>query len=252
MIIMAKRRQKKDEDLDELEAAIEDTSEERQSKKGTSKTSSKGGHRRAERMARVEAERKQKRNRLATMAIIVVAVVVIASLGYWYMTKPESSENPIVVFETSMGDFELELYTDECPITAGNFEKLTRDGFYDGLTFHRVMKDFMVQGGDPSGDGTGGPGYSIEAEDSALALEHDLGVISMANSGSPDTAGSQFFIVVNEDGTHTLDGDYAVFGKVVKGMDVVMEIADQPVRDNGQGEQSRPINPIHMNRVYIK
>ena len=110
----------------------------------------------------------------------------------------------------------------------------------------------MIQGGDPQGTGGGGPGYTIEAEDSALALEHDFGVVSMANSGSPDTAGSQFFIVTNEDGQHSLDGSYAVFGKVVKGMDVAVEISKIPVRDNGQGEMSQPINPVYMTKVYIK
>jgi cyclophilin family peptidyl-prolyl cis-trans isomerase len=248
---MAKRRQKT-EGMDELEAAIEETSEERRSKGGSSRTSSKGGQRRAARMARVEAERRARRNRLLTMAIVIVAVVVVASLGVWYLTRPEPQENPIVVFETSMGTFEVELYTDECPVTAGNFEKLTKDGFYNGQTFHRVIEDFMIQGGDPNGDGTGGPGYNIPAEDSALALEHDYGVISMANSGSPDTAGSQFFIVVNKDGQHSLDGSYAVFGKVVKGMDVVLEISKVAVRDNGQGEDSRPVTTIYMDKVYIK
>lgn len=249
---MAKRRKKQDGNLGELEAAIEDTAEERKSKKGSSQTSTKGSRRRAERMARVEAERRQKRNRLAMTAIVIAAVVVVASIGVWYLTRSEPQENPIVVFETQFGDFEVEIYTDECPITAGNFETLTKEGFYDGQVFHRVIKDFMIQGGDPNGDGTGGPGYNIEAEDSALALKHDLGAISMANSGSPDTAGSQFFIVTNQDGQHNLDGDYAVFGKVVSGMSVVLEIANQPVTDNGQGEQSRPIAAIQLNRVYIK
>lgn len=248
---MAKRRQKKDSVLEELEAAIEDTSEDRLSKEadaGSSRRKTTG--RRAARFAKVEQERRRKKIRWAIISVLIAVVVVIAAVGIWYVTRP--GENPVVVFETRFGPFEVEIYTDECPITAGNFEKLVKEDFYNGLLFHRIIAGFMIQGGDPAADGTGGPGYSIEAEDSALALKHDYGVISMANSGSPDTAGSQFFIVVAEDGYHSLDGKYAVFGKVVSGMDAVVTISRQPVTDNGQGEDSKPVNNIHMDRVHIK
>jgi cyclophilin family peptidyl-prolyl cis-trans isomerase len=140
---------------------------------------------------------------------------------------------------------EIELFMDETPETAGNFEKLMEDGFYDGLTFHRVIPDFMIQGGDPKGDGTGGPGYEIKDEASALALKHDFGVLSMANSG-PDTGGSQFFIVVNRTGTNHLDGKHAVFGKVVEGMDVAVKISE--VGTDGE----TPLEPVIIERVYYK
>ncbi len=123
--------------------------------------------------------------------------------------------------ETSRGTIELELYDQRVPGTVGNFEKLAGDGFYDGLSFHRVIDDFMIQGGCPEGDGTGGPGYTFEDEFHP-DLKHDSpGVLSMANAG-PDTNGSQFFI------THVpcpwLDGKHSVFGKVTNGQDVVNAI----------------------------
>ena len=122
-------------------------------------------------------------------------------------------------FDTDRGTIRLELFADDCPETAGNFIKLAKDGFYDGLTFHRVIPDFMIQGGCPQGTGTGGPGYKFDDEASALAKKHDTpGILSMANAG-PNTNGSQFFI------THTptphLDGKHGVFGKVLEGQDVV-------------------------------
>ncbi|XAL98275.1 peptidylprolyl isomerase [Phycisphaeraceae bacterium D3-23] len=125
-------------------------------------------------------------------------------------------------FHTDKGEIKLELFTDDCPDTTGNFIKLAKEGFYDGLIFHRVIDNFMIQGGCPDGKGTGGPGYKFKDEASALAKKHDKpGILSMANSG-PNTNGSQFFIthVV----TDWLDGKHAVFGEVVDGMDVVNQI----------------------------
>ena len=249
---MAKRRRKQQDPRDELEAAINDTSEERSSKNGKGGSSKRVKGRRAARMAKYEEERKQRQMRLVLMSVAIAAVVIIASFGAWYFLKPEETSNPIVVMETSHGVFEVELFMDECPITAGNFKDLVEKKFYIDMTFHRILENFMIQSGDPNGDGTGGPGYSIEAEDSAQALKHKYASIAMANSGSPDTAGSQFYIVTNPEGESQLDGSYAVFGKVVSGMDVVDRISREPVTDNGQGEQSRPINPVVLERVYIK
>ncbi|MFS0879664.1 peptidylprolyl isomerase [Metabacillus niabensis] len=120
----------------------------------------------------------------------------------------------------------VELYPAIAPNTVNNFISLANSGFYNGLTFHRVVPDFMIQGGDPNGDGTGGPDYQIKGEFSSNGFEnnlkHERGVISMARSEAPDSAGSQFFIMV-ADATH-LDGEYAGFGKVIEGMDVVDEI----------------------------
>ena len=125
------------------------------------------------------------------------------------------------------GEIEVELYPETAPLTVENFEKLVKQGFYDGLTFHRVIPGFMIQGGCPEGTGTGGPGYTIKGEFSSNGVKNDLmhtrGVISMARAMHPDSAGSQFFIM-HADAPH-LDGQYAAFGKVIRGLEVVDEIA---------------------------
>ncbi len=125
-------------------------------------------------------------------------------------------------------EIKLELYPDVAPITVANFEKLVKEGFYDGLIFHRVIRGFMIQGGCPDGTGMGGPGHQIKGEFLSNgvpnSIKHSRGVISMARSQRPDSAGSQFFIM-HQDSPH-LDGQYAAFGKVVEGMDVVDAIAD--------------------------
>ena len=128
------------------------------------------------------------------------------------------------------GTVEVELYKDIAPITVDNFIKLVNKGFYNGLTFHRIIKGFMIQGGCPKGNGTGGPGYSIKGEFLANGvnnpLKHTRGVISMARAMDPDSAGSQFFIM-HKDAPH-LDGQYAAFGKVINGIEVVDAIASVP------------------------
>jgi len=134
--------------------------------------------------------------------------------------------NPTAVFETSLGTFKAEILLAEMPITAGNFIALAKSGFYDGLHFHRVIKDFMIQGGDPDGTGRGGPGYTFKDEFDPK-LKHDRpGVLSMANAG-PNTNGSQFFI------THVptpwLDGKHSVFGQVIRGQDVVDAIQQSDI-----------------------
>nr|WP_072536346.1 peptidylprolyl isomerase [Anaerococcus mediterraneensis] len=136
--------------------------------------------------------------------------------------------NPIVTFEMENGDiFKVELYPEKAENTVRNFISLVNDGFYDGLIFHRVIKNFMIQGGDPEGTGMGGPGYAIAGEFSQNGykndLKHERGVISMARSMMPNSAGSQFFIM-HKDSPH-LDGSYAGFGRVIEGMDVVDKIA---------------------------
>ena len=136
----------------------------------------------------------------------------------------------MVVIEMENGKtIEIELYPDIAPISCENFEKLVNDGFYDGLTFHRVIPGFMIQGGCPNGTGTGGPGYSIKGEFSANGFANDLkhteGVLSMARAMHPDSAGSQFFIM-HQTSPH-LDGQYAAFGKIIEGMDVVDRIANE-------------------------
>jgi cyclophilin family peptidyl-prolyl cis-trans isomerase len=149
------------------------------------------------------------------------------------------------VIHTEKGDIKVDLFADRAPITVNNFVFLARDGFYDGTTFHRVIRDFMVQGGDPTGTGTGGPGYKWNDEDSALRIPHDApGVLSMANAGR-NTNGSQFFI------THTptphLNGKHAVFGKVADAdsLKVLMAIRDRdPGRDRNPGDKINSIDII--------
>ncbi len=143
---------------------------------------------------------------------------------------------------TSKGAIELELYPNEAPKTVENFVKLARDGFYDGVIFHRVIPDFMIQGGDPTGTGTGGPGYEFEDEFN----EHRVvrGALAMANAG-PNTNGSQFFIVTAE-ATPWLDGKHTVFGQVTSGMDVVDRICEAE-RD----ENDRPASPVAIERVEL-
>lgn len=139
------------------------------------------------------------------------------------------AQNPVVTFTMENGDIiKAELYPDIAPVSVNNFISLIHKNFYDGLIFHRVIKGFMIQGGDPEGTGMGGPGYSIKGEFAANGvannLKHTAGVLSMARSMMPDSAGSQFFIM-HKNAPH-LDGSYAAFGKVTEGMDVVNKIAE--------------------------
>ena len=152
--------------------------------------------------------------------------------------------NPTVTIETNHGTITAELFRERAPETAGNFLKLAQDGFYDGVVFHRVIEDFMIQGGDPDGTGRGGPGYTIDDEFHP-ELKHDTpGILSMANAG-PNTGGSQFFITLAA--TPWLDGKHAVFGKVVEGMDVVEEIGKV---ETGRGD--RPKEDVVMETVTVQ
>ena len=156
----------------------------------------------------------------------------------------------MVVIELENGKkIKLEVYPEKAPITVENFLKLVGEGFYDGLIFHRVIKGFMIQGGDPEGTGMGGAKEKIKGEFSANGVPNDLkhtrGVISMARAMNPNSASSQFFIM-HKDAPH-LDGQYAAFGKVVEGMDAVDEIAEAKTDYN-----DRPLNDIRMKKVYIE
>ena len=141
------------------------------------------------------------------------------------------AQNPVVTFTMENGDvMKAERYPDLAPVSVNNFINLIQKNFYDGLIFHRVIRGFMIQGGDPQGTGMGGPGYSIKGEFAANGFQNDLkhteGVLSMARSMMPDSAGSQFFIM-HKNAPH-LDGSYAAFGKIIEGMDVVNKIAETP------------------------
>ncbi len=167
-------------------------------------------------------------------------------------TTDNYETNPVAVFETNQGNFEVELQTDKTPITSGNFVKLVQAGFYDGTRFHRVIKGFMIQGGDPNTKsdpnnfaihGTGGPGYAIE--DEFVAGQSNMrGTISMANSG-PNSGGSQFFINL-VDNTY-LDGKHAVFGKVINGMEVVDKIGNIATVPG-----DRPAEAVMVTKVTIR
>ena len=158
--------------------------------------------------------------------------------------------NPIVRITMDSGKvIRLELYPETAPLTVENFLDLVKKGFYNGLTFHRIISGFMIQGGDPDGNGMGGPGYSIKGEFKSNGvdnpLKHEKGVISMARSMDPNSAGSQFFIM-HEAAPH-LDGQYAAFGKVIEGLDVVDEIASVET-----GFQDAPVDKVIMEKVEVE
>ncbi len=157
--------------------------------------------------------------------------------------------NPRVTIEMQNGDrIEMELYPETAPNTVNNFIALVKAGFYDGLIFHRVIPGFMIQGGCPSGSGTGGPGYGIKGEFASNGFKNDLrhtrGILSMARSAKPDSAGSQFFIMVDE--APHLDGDYCAFGKVVSGMEAVDRIVNAPADYN-----DKPLKAQRMKKVTV-
>lgn len=165
------------------------------------------------------------------------------------MVNPIQTTPVVTMVVKDYGTVTLELYPDMAPNTVNNFITLANEGFYDGLTFHRIIKDFMIQGGDPAGNGTGGPGYSIGGEFSANGYEantllHTKGVISMARSLKPNSAGSQFFIMTSD--TPSLDGDYAAFGKVISGLDIVEQIGE--VETDGS---DRPINKVVIESIRV-
>ncbi len=169
------------------------------------------------------------------IAILVVAFGVLIAKTMGNIGSKDANGTK-VKFETTYGNFVLQLYDKEMPITTGNFKKLVEKGFYDNVIFHRVIKDFMIQGGDPTGTGTGGPGYNIKDEFTKTSLDENArGTIAMANAG-PNTGGSQFFINLVDN--NYLDGKHPVFGKIVEGMDVVDKIgntatnaADKPLKE---------------------
>lgn len=163
--------------------------------------------------------------------------------------------NPVVTFEMEDGSvFKAELYPEIAPNTVNNFISLVSKGFYDGLIFHRVISGFMIQGGDPKGTGSGGPGYSIRGEFSANGfkndLKHEKGVLSMARTMAPNSAGSQFF-VMHEFSPH-LDGQYAAFGKVIEGIDVVDQIASVRTDYNDKPRQDQRMKKVTVETFGVE
>lgn len=152
-------------------------------------------------------------------------------------------KNPVAIFVTNKGDFTVKLFKDLAPITVDNFVTLSNKGFYDGLVFHRVIAGFMIQGGDPKGNGTGGPGYTIKDEFSPELKHNKKGILSMANAG-PDTGGSQFFITL--EATPWLDNKHTVFGEVIEGMEVVEAIGKVQTDRN-----DRPLESVVIKEIKI-
>lgn len=182
-----------------------------------------------------------------TLALVFMTTACAAG-SFWDFKKDEGESkvaNRIAVFDTNMGEFEIELFEDKTPITTKNFIDLVQEGFYDGVIFHRIIDGFMIQGGDPTGTGMGGPGYTIEDEFTPELTHESEGILSMANTGRPHTGGSQFFITLAA--TPWLDGHHTVFGKVIKGMEVVREIGHVKT-----GPQDRPVHDVVINKITIK
>src|SRR6184192_382318 len=185
---------------------------------------------------------------------LLAAALVVVSVNA-EEKKPMNSTNEVAVIKTSEGEMIAEFWPNVAPNTVENFKKLARSGFYDGTAFHRIVKGFMVQGGDPLTKdpskeqqwGTGGPGYSIKAEFNNRP--HVPGVISMARSADPDSAGSQFFICHGE--AKFLDHKYAAFGKLIKGTDVLEKIANTPVTASPGGENSKPTKRVGVASIKI-
>ena len=182
-----------------------------------------------------------------TLALVFMTTACAAG-SFWDFKKEEGESkvaNRIAVFDTNMGEFEIELFEDKAPITTKNFIDLAQEGFYDEVIFHRIIDGFMIQGGDPTGTGMGGPGYTIEDEFTPELTHESEGILSMANTGRPHTGGSQFFITLAA--TPWLDGHHTVFGKVVKGIEVVREIGHVKT-----GPQDRPVHDVVINKITIK
>lgn len=169
--------------------------------------------------------------------------------------SPMNSSSEVAVIKTTEGDMVVQFWTDAAPNTIENFKKLARQGFYDGTIFHRIVKGFMIQGGDPNSKdpakensyGQGGPGYNLKAEFNDHS--HDRGVISMARGPDPDSAGSQFFICLGP--VHRLDHQYTTFGKLIKGQDVLDKIGDIEVTKNSMGEPSKPSKRVVIESIKI-
>lgn len=217
-----------------------------------------------------ELEKQKQQSRIIRRTMLVVLAVILVAVGlgagisainnreairlsrYDYVTMTVSYTN--ANGEAREGEIVMKLYEDIAPITVKNFRQLVSEGFYDGLTFHRVIEGFMIQGGDPKGDGTGDSGTTIKGEFSSNGVKNNLlhkrGVVSMARGDNKNSASCQFFIV-HKDSAH-LNGDYAAFGEVVSGMNVVDEIAETEVyQPTGSGEKATPVNPVTIVKAEL-
>ena len=192
------------------------------------------------------------------MRISIFGALLLSAAVFAAEEKKEenvNSQNEVAVIKTSEGDMVVQFWSDAAPNTIENFKKLARQGFYNGTIFHRIVKGFMIQGGDPNSKdpakensyGAGGPGYKIKAEFNDHS--HERGVLSMAREPDPDSAGSQFFICLAP--VTRLDHEYTTFGKLIKGDDVLGKIGDTPVGRNSGGENSKPTKRVVIESIKI-
>jgi len=194
--------------------------------------------------------------KLPILMLLLVGAAAFAADEKKEEKSPMNSSNEVAVIKTNEGDMVVQFWTDAAPNTIENFKKLARQGFYDGTIFHRIVKEFMIQGGDPNSKdpakensyGQGGPGYNIKAEFNDHS--HDRGVVSMARGSDPDSAGSQFFICLAP--VHRLDHQYTTFGKLIKGQDVLEKIGDISVTRNSMGEPSKPTKRVVIESIKIE
>src|SRR5437660_7745696 len=193
--------------------------------------------------------------RLSILLAVLLSSAMLGGEEKKEEKTPMNSSNEVAVIKTNEGEMVVQFWTDAAPNTIENFKKLARQGLYDGTIFHRIVKGFMIQGGDPNSKdpakedsyGQGGPGYKVKAEFNNHS--HDRGVISMARGPDPDSAGSQFFICLAP--VRRLDGQYTTFGKLIKGDDVLDKIGNTPVERNAQGEMSKPTKRLIIESVKI-
>src|SRR2546430_2649110 len=193
--------------------------------------------------------------KLALCPIVLVCLLISGGMAQKTTPKSSANSNEVAVIKTSEGNMVVEFWKDAAPNTIENFKKLARSGFYNGTIFHRIVKGFMIQGGDPNSKdpakenkyGEGGPGYKVKAEFNDHG--HERGVISMAREPDPDSAGSQFFICLAP--VTRLDHQYTTFGKLIKGDDVLEKIGNTPVTANGMGELSKPTKRITIEKIDI-
>src|SRR5258708_5506169 len=193
--------------------------------------------------------------KMSILAMFLLTSALFAAEEKKEDTSHVSTGNEVAVIKTNEGDMVVEFWTDAAPNTIENFKKLARAGFYNGTIFHRIVKAFMIQGGDPNSKdpskenryGEGGPGNKIKAE--VNDHSHERGVISMAREPDPDSAGSQFFICLSP--VPRLDHQYTTFGKLIKGDDVLGKIGDTPVSRNSMGEMSKPTKRVTIEKIDI-
>jgi peptidyl-prolyl cis-trans isomerase B (cyclophilin B) len=203
-----------------------------------------------------EQERGQARSRVTFLRVTLMLLALFA-LSSIACSERSSAGGRVAVIETDLGTIKIELLEDAAPVTVENFRQLAGRGYYDGVIFHRVVNGFMIQGGDPQGNGRGGETATGEPLPNEIDLNSPLyqggykrGMVAMANKGRPETGSSQFFIMHQDRPTQILQPNYTVFGMVIEGIDVVDKIATAP--NTGPSTMNRPVTPVTMNKVYIE